>query len=131
MGIEVPIDFLIYHYTSASTLERILENQSLRASCLAYLNDSTEVAHGLDLMIKWAEGKCEELSDGNGAPADVSGESWLNSVTCANGILGAARKMDTRNLFGVCMSKSGDVLSQWRGYADDGEGMQLASPLKS
>jgi hypothetical protein len=125
MGLTVPDDLIIYHYTSASTIERIIETQSIRASCLAYLNDSTEVAHGLELMIKWAEKKYEELHDVNRETKefdDESAENWLTSVTAANGILGNARKMDVRNLFGVCMSKNGDVLSQWRGYADQGRG---------
>jgi len=126
MGIITPHDFLIYHYTSASTMERIVETQSIRASCLAYLNDSREVTHGLEVMIKWAEERCQELNNGNGmSEDDESGERWLNSVTAANGLLGNARKMDVRNLFGVCLSKNGDVLSQWRGYADHGRGYSI------
>jgi len=109
---EIPDDLIIYHYTTASTLKAIVQGQSLRATCLAYLNDSSEVVHGRDVMLEWCKKTLVGLEPGH--------------VFTAVSILKLmAEEYDIRNLFGVCFSENRDQLSQWRGYANQGNGYAI------
>jgi len=112
MPLEIPEDLILYHYTTATTLKLIVQNQSIRATCLAYLNDRKEVVHGRDELVKW----CDEVLEDENRPHAIRGLQDMKSV---------AKNYDIRNLFGVSFSTNGDLLSQWRGYANQGSGFAI------
>ena len=121
---DIPDDLIIYHYTSASTLGLILEHQTLRATCLAYLNDSTEVQHGLGILVEWLKEREVEY-DTAWANGSISMDEHFDRMGFVRGMLTTAYNLKMRNFYGVCFSKNPDVLSQWRGYADHGRGYAI------
>ncbi|WP_168990481.1 DUF2971 domain-containing protein [Aureimonas flava] len=90
-----------------------------------------------DTFLKIIEGKCLQLSDLRLSNDTMEG-SWVQHVVaemCASDPVLAphtdrisAMIEDAVKTFanvGFCLSEDGDSLSQWRGYADDGQGMSI------
>lgn len=96
---------LLYHYCSTETLVSIVTNRTIRLSSLTLSNDSQEGLLILDIFLQLA--KEAGLSGG-----DLS--RFENSLRTA---------YDLFDGHGFCLSEQGDLLSQWRGYADDGRGV--------
>ncbi|EJG2383281.1 hypothetical protein HMPREF1144_0490 [Klebsiella sp. OBRC7] len=43
----------IYHYTDLNGLKGIIESGSLWATHFSFLNDSNELTHGMNCLVKW------------------------------------------------------------------------------
>jgi hypothetical protein len=100
---------LLYHYCSAETFLSICTGKRLRFSDINSMNDSQEIKWGYSI---WEDAATElhkitgvEFLD---AVDEVLSQSGLRALGLAS-----------------CFSKSGDVLSQWRAYADDGHGFAI------
>lgn len=96
-----------WHYTDAGGLIGILRNKELWASSLGYLNDSAEVAFGLEVL----KDALERYSSGR--------SPWPSGIPVARSPL---------DVYSVSFSTEGDLLSQWRGYAG-GRGYALGFEL--
>lgn len=96
----------VYHYCSMSTFTSIMRNRSIWLTTLRDSNDSFEGT--------WARRKFEALR-----PSPVS-----DYFKKASYILDSATHSG-RNVAGICFSAEKDLLSQWRGYADDGRGFSI------
>ncbi|MEY4318259.1 MAG: hypothetical protein RI902_2067 [Pseudomonadota bacterium] len=98
---------LVYHYCSAHAFESIVRNKSIWLSPLKHSNDLTEgqyAVHRLrELMMR--QQKMAKATEKFECFIDL----LSNSHECA----------------GLCFSKEPDLLSQWRGYADDGRGFSI------
>jgi hypothetical protein len=96
-----------YHYCSTATFREIVHSRTLRLSALSHSND-------------WREGK-------------VFREIAFSAVDQAD--LGAAEKELIKGMIpewadvfdgrGICFSREGDQLGQWRGYADQAHGVSI------
>lgn len=97
----------LYHYCSTETFTSIISSASIRLSLLTLSNDSLEGRVILDVFRRLSQK--ENLSE------EV--QEWL---------IGA---VDAVEYFypglGFCLSENGDLLSQWRGYADDAFGLSI------
>lgn len=98
---------LLYHYCSNDTFLSILRNSELWLSELTLSNDSMEGA--------WVWEMLREECQKRDIPAEnldffKSQTNYLQELVWA---------------FAFCMSSDGDVLSQWRGYADNGLGVAI------
>lgn len=102
-------DELIYHYCGADTFHAICLNKKLRFSDLHSMNDYMERHWGYDVWEEAASG----LLDSIGKPF----LDEIDRVFHTSGFQGL--------LLASCFSKNGDVLSQWRAYADDGAGYSI------
>ncbi|MFD0762847.1 DUF2971 domain-containing protein [Lutibacter aestuarii] len=107
---------ILYHYTDLSGLKGIIENQSFFSSNSAYLNDKKEFHYGVDLF-----------------KSAISNYNILNEYQ--KKIINEIRKELDNKLesyhFVTCFSLEGDLLSQWRAYADDGKGIAIGFDLKN
>ncbi|MCX6360536.1 MAG: hypothetical protein NT029_12040 [Armatimonadetes bacterium] len=109
---------LVYHYTSLNTLDAATNGGApgvnrftkLRASSVAFMNDTREYSYGRDIL----SGRID------GMLASTTG--WRNDVLSAIKALSVSTEP---NVFCVCFSVVDDDLSQWRGYADMGRGCVL------
>lgn len=109
-------DLRLYHYTDAHGMKGIIENKEIWCSELEYLNDAQEVEYGLDLI----RGKVKELQE-NYSGDEVVSNGFLGTLsTFLNAFPGVVYRV-----FVACFCKSGDLLSQWRGYAEEGGGYSL------
>lgn len=91
----------LYHYCSAATFQLIVSNRKVRLSDLTQSNDRAEG--------EWYWAVLKTLFEGEQVPA------WIDSTRAHHASLNNVT-------LGLCLSEQGDLLSQWRGYADDARG---------
>ena len=106
-------DFMeLYHYCSVAVMQSIIENKFLRLSSAIETNDKTEY--------KYFEKALEEYA----------GTTKTESVLIKNAVKEVVRqatsvKREKYRPYICCLSKEKDLLSQWRGYGDDGRGVAI------
>ncbi|KAF2990072.1 DUF2971 domain-containing protein [Methylocystis sp. MJC1] len=100
---------ILYHYCSVDTFLAIIQNKCLRLSDINTMNDFHEM--------HWAYNKFIAAANADLANYD---RKFLDEIdTVLSGL-----QLSSLPLIG-CFSRDGDVLSQWRAYADDGAGVAL------
>lgn len=104
---------LLNHYCSNETFINILKNKKLWLSELTLSNDSKEGSWIWKLVLDECKRTKFSLSD----------QAYIKAVmeSC----------LAERSAFGFCLSEDGDLLSQWRGYADDGAGVAIGFSIES
>lgn len=100
----------LFHYTDIHAVISILENRALRCTDLRYLNDSTEFHHGVEKFL-------ENLPQ---APYGLF-HNEATVVASRTYVEEAMRRANEQfanynDIFVMSLSRSGDLLSQWRGY---------------
>ncbi|HHH1657059.1 TPA: DUF2971 domain-containing protein [Yersinia enterocolitica] len=98
---------MIYHYCSPYAFQKIIENKCLWLSANNNMNDAAEG--------KWVIRALEKVV---GQKANDQNRTWLNSV------LEEVERVVIPQ-YVACFSKKGDILSQWRAYAQNGEGVAI------
>lgn len=109
---------LIYHYCSAETFNAICTNKKIRFCDIFTMNDFMEM--------HWGYKQWEEAA---GSLINEIGEDFIEEI---DKYLNMSGKFCLP--LAACFSESGDVLSQWRAYANNGEGFSIgfdASILKN
>lgn len=97
----------LYHYCSEDTFRAILTSRVVRLSSHQWTNDSAED--------RWID----DLVDNH---------AQMQTSQSARELVGAIREafhLNKQELFLACFSQQGDLLSQWRSYADDGAGLSI------
>lgn len=97
----------LYHYCSNNAFHSTVESQSIWLSSLTLSNDSMEGKLVKNIISHIA-------NDENLDSATTQG--LLDLITGLEGFIDG---------LGYCLSKEGDLLSQWRGYADDATGVSI------
>jgi hypothetical protein len=97
----------LFHYCSAPTFFNIINSGTIWLSSLSSSNDTREG--------RWLSVILKTLCEARGIPPAETVElihrfELLESIN---------------DCLGFCLSERGDVLSQWRGYADDGTGFSI------
>ncbi len=105
---------LVYHYCSAETFHAICTNKTLRFSDLFSMNDFLEIHWGYHIWEKAANKIYDEVT-----------KEFLDKVDEI--VSGSGLNF---NFLASCLSLEGDVLSQWRAYADDGNGYCIGFDAK-
>jgi hypothetical protein len=100
----------IYHYTSLAGFKGIVESQDFWLAESDFLNDSTEIEHGIDLARQVFQSYCEQ----NSSPI----ASLLEGLTIKD-------KNPRPRINIACFSSARDNLSQWRAYSGDSVGISL------
>jgi hypothetical protein len=102
---------VLYHYTNADAAISILQNKSIWASDARFMNDSSELEHAKSLALNTIELTKANLLNGR----DLDGE-YLDRI------IASLPKYNPEQVFVSCFSSKPNILSQWRNYAQDGEG---------
>lgn len=108
---------VLYHYTSVVGLEGILASESLWATDVRYLNDSSELRLATELAVEalnheeesW-KGTCEAF--------------WATLQTMLSEVGGL-------EVYAFSLSEHRDQLSQWRGYCPPGAGYAVGVDMHS
>jgi hypothetical protein len=97
---------VLYHYTGVKGLVGIVKSNRLWASDVLFMNDSTEVRYGRDLIISEAKA----AADRTASPVAQAVFKTVDKILY---------KVDdlVETFFAACFCEDGDLLSQWRGYA--------------
>lgn len=94
----------LYHYCSNAAFQSILASRKLRLSLLTMSNDAKEGWHAVEMAQRLLPGEFKHR------------EAAIEQLE---------RVMKSLSALGFCLSARGDVLSQWRGYADDARGVAI------
>lgn len=96
---------LIYHYTTSGGLIGIISNQKLWATNVWFMNDTGEATFGTQAIVALLESKT------------AGSEFEKKTIELALGIIHRVRAADDfPQSYIACLSKHGDLLSQWRAY---------------
>lgn len=104
---------LLYHYCSNDTFLSILRNSELWLSELTLSNDSMEGIWVREVLL-------EECRERNLSPHAL--DDFAKKTTFL---------LEVFSVVGFCLSAEGDLLSQWRGYADNGAGVAIGFDRES
>ena len=99
----------IYHYCSTKTFMEIIEKKELWLTDISKMNDSMEE--------KWAISLIKNVYEDNESTSELYPQDCFVGVS--KSLTECSRK------FISCFSEEGDILSQWRAYADDGAGFSM------
>lgn len=102
----------LFHYTDAAGLLGILSNDVLWASHIQYMNDSQEVEYGKE-VIK------EAIEIAKKAHPSERLQPFFDDINITMAF------DDLREVFVTCFCEEGNLLSQWRAYAQHGAGFSL------
>lgn len=116
---------LVYHYCSLDTFTKIIENKTLRLSEITKSNDSMELLW----ITKMFEDVFRDIYIKNSNKilnAKLPEEDFMEMVVHYQKDF-FSEKHRIYSFFVACFSEAeeGDLLSQWRGYADDGRGVAI------
>jgi Protein of unknown function (DUF2971) len=102
----------LYHYTGYEALLSIGKSKELWASEMHYFNDASELLHAGKILIS----ALENVSNKGEYPKEIIDQLkvWLPE-----------RLKNGHQLFVLCFSLKGNLLSQWRGYTPHGRGVSL------
>lgn len=111
----------LYHYTNLNTLMKVIETGILWATDYRFLNDSSE----LDYAIKTIKNHAIDLDADHTLFSETlasygigDSETFLTTVSKLSSI-------DVLPAFITSFSEKGDLLSQWRGYSQFGQGVSI------
>ena len=134
MEVKTAMVDLLYHYGSNNRCLNILKEHAVRMSDIGKSNDSMEMR----LLFPDILDAIEEKYIANPFPLKYETTEGVNALRCllndAFQILSDNLNDGTLSNLVLCFSEDADLLSQWRGYANDGKGVCLgfsAHALKS
>jgi len=113
LGKNFPETNIIYHYTSIFGLISIIESQSLFCTNINFLNDKREFKYGVSVI----EEVIQKLKKEN---------FWNSILEMVEVSIDQIYKVER---YVTCFSKQGDLLGQWRAYANQGKGVSIGFDL--
>jgi hypothetical protein len=102
----------LYHYTTAEGLIGIITSGELRATHLAYLNDSSELTYGLECI----QSAATLLAKDRAKDVEPKFARW---------IAGFSPEITASAPFVTSFCEHDDILTQWQGYGASGGGYAL------
>lgn len=102
-------DRIVYHYCDANALLSILEHKKLRFTHAAFVNDTSEIHHGLKI--------CKQVLQ------ERLGIKPLDQIV--RHTIEYLNRNELWQYYLCCFSESRDKLSQWRAYAGNGSGFAI------
>lgn len=110
---------IVYHYCSLETFIKIIQKPSLRMTNIIKSNDNMEIAYSLK------EARAATLSIlTNCGKKFPKVQETIENVSFDELFDEVIEKFNL-SYYAVCFSGNGDLLSQWRGYGNDGTGVAL------
>lgn len=106
---------MLWHYTDDGGLQGILTSDSVWATNARFLNDSQELAHGIETSRK-------ALANYDRSLIKPRTSKYLDDLSDPDTRLIANFLERTAEIFVACFCTNPDLLSQWRGYANKGGG---------
>ena len=104
---------VLYHYCSASSFLKIISSKTLWLCDIRHMNDCEEIQYGEKLFIKVLK-ECNIQEEIKKSIFDIYNEIYKRLI-----------------LLSTSFSESKEILSQWRGYADDARGFCIGFDANS
>lgn len=115
---------LYYHYCSIDTFVKIIENSTIRVSNPYKMNDTQEYKWLLNFIPEVVEDYLAKVTNVN--EVEKYKEFYIN--TCKE--IFDDFYSEKEHPYIACFSKDGDMLSQWRSYADNSRGVAIGFCLE-
>ena len=112
----------LYHYCSIETFFHIIKTKAIWLSDIEKSNDSLELQYLKKEYAKWAKIICHVFADHQRKTNTPFDEKRLEALSS---VLSDISSLTITKTWVFCLSEKGDLLSQWRGYADDGYGVSI------
>ena len=113
---------IIYHYCSLNTFLTIIKNKTLRLSNIVKSNDYLERSY----IVSCCEKAISDYFQACFSNPDHQNPREIKDLVHKH-LLAAVDEFNQTALLGhaICFSREGDLLSQWRGYGDNGKGVAI------
>jgi len=121
---EEPPGAPLYHYTTLYGLRAILDSGTMWASDLGFLNDPEEITYGATVIHGHVSKRLERSPD-------PIGKAACNSILEATGFRRDSWNAPYSRCFAFSLSEADDLLSQWRGYAPNQDGVSIGFSSKA
>jgi len=108
----------LYHYTSASGMQSIIESGLLRAGSLHRMNDFAEVRFAASVFRACLDRRC----------ARTVGSKNFQLLKAMQGRM--REPVSITNIFSASFSSDGDERGMWQLYADHGSGFSFCIPIR-
>jgi Protein of unknown function (DUF2971) len=120
---------LIAHYTSFSTIEKVLEKEEIWFSHPFYMNDTQELWYNMHLCQGVLEHECSRRVQDESTHVQVRNQIYLLQYLFHE-IVGFHEKEYFKDIYVFCasihkMNDQDGLLSMWRGYGDAGSGAAI------
>lgn len=116
---------IVYHYCSLDVFTKIISGKSIRLSDITKSNDSMEILW----ITKYIEEIFDEEFQKETEKTKYFKEDYPKDIFTELREHYSKEFFDEKqklySYFVCCFSEKGDLLSQWRGYADDGNGIAI------
>lgn len=103
---------IIYHYCPAETLKKILDSNSMYLTSTAAMNDTMEISWIKEILNK-------EIEKYNTKEYSYIYRNIVDNIN-----------LNINHCYICCFSEDGDLLSQWRAYADNGKGFSIGFSIE-
>lgn len=117
----------LYHYCSTETFFNIVKTNSVWLSDIEKSNDSLELEYLKKEYGRWVQAACMVFAENHTEKNIDYDKDRLNAL---KGVLSDVSSLALTKTWVFCLSEKGDLLSQWRGYADDGYGISIGFDTK-
>lgn len=117
----------LYHYCSVNTFFNIFENRSIWLSDVEKSNDTLELSYMKKEYAKYAQTAIYAFVDYH---KQNSIDYEPRRLYALQQVMTDASQLAITKVWTFCLSEKGDLLSQWRGYADDGYGVSVGFKTK-
>lgn len=109
---------ILYHYCSSEVFFEIISKSKLWFGNIEFMNDSMEG--------KWLPHVISKCCDKYTTSWEDNEKTREIKSFIKNDMMGIFNKFkDDKDRYILCLSENPDLLSQWRGYGDDGRGISL------
>ena len=114
----------VYHYCTIDAFMSIISSGTIRASNIQKSNDITEIRNAIDIF---SHALSKAIYEFNKTHEDLPYElqNFLRTWKTCDAYDYMENMLDNNALiyYCACFSEARDLLSQWRGYGDDGKGV--------
>lgn len=112
-GQRTPLPDRLFHYTNSAGMRGILESNRLWATNYRFLNDKSEIAHGVTILEQLVKDRLDKVDH---AIIEELLSRLLRTANAFEGIF---------DCFVSCFCERNDLLNQWRDYAASGGGYAI------
>ncbi|MCM1500760.1 MAG: DUF2971 domain-containing protein [Clostridium sp.] len=109
---------IVYHYCDLETFFAIFSNSTIRLSNISKSNDSEEITYLIPKMKKFCTNLFIYYND-------MLPDRYKLQTDFINNVFDFKFNETSLNFYVICFSEESDLLSQWRGYANDACGVSI------
>ena len=117
----------LYHYCNVNSFFNIIENRSIWLSDIEKSNDTLELSY---IKKEYSNYVRQAIIDFIGYHITNDLPFDEDKLTAFSNVFSEIHALPISKTWVFCLSEKGDLLSQWRGYADDGYGIAIGFDRK-